>query len=60
MPVKRHYSSATAKPRRIHPLSLNADKPSLAQAIELEKSLLAPLKEQADLCSIAVINRCMS
>ncbi|OXX57509.1 RNase adaptor protein RapZ [Vibrio sp. V12_P9A6T4] len=35
--------------RRIHPLSLNADKPSLAQAIELEKSLLAPLKEQADL-----------
>lgn len=35
--------------RRIHPLSLSQSKPSLAQAIELEKQLLGPLKEQADL-----------
>ncbi|EKO3572206.1 RNase adapter RapZ [Vibrio metschnikovii] len=35
--------------RRIHPLSLQDDKPTLAQAIEREKCLLAPLKEQADL-----------
>ncbi|KQA21814.1 RNase adapter RapZ [Vibrio metoecus] len=35
--------------RRIHPLSLSHSKPSLAQAIELEKQLLGPLKEQADL-----------
>ncbi|MCG3729477.1 RNase adapter RapZ [Vibrio cincinnatiensis] len=35
--------------RRIHPLSLNEDKPTLAQAIEREKHLLEPLKEQADL-----------
>lgn len=35
--------------RRIHPLSLNEDKPTLAQAIEREKYLLEPLKEQADL-----------
>ncbi|MGC9422095.1 MULTISPECIES: RNase adapter RapZ [Vibrio] len=35
--------------RRIHPLSLNEDKPTLAQAIERERYLLEPLKEQADL-----------
>ncbi|MBD0787784.1 RNase adapter RapZ [Vibrio sp. Y2-5] len=35
--------------RRIHPLSLSDKKPTLEQAIELEKRLLEPLKEQADL-----------
>ncbi|WP_070969971.1 RNase adapter RapZ [Vibrio sonorensis] len=35
--------------RRIHPLSLADDKPSLEQAIEREKSVLSPLKEHADL-----------
>ncbi|CAM2846462.1 RNase adapter RapZ [Vibrio diazotrophicus] len=35
--------------RRIHPLSLSNKKPTLEQAIELEKRLLEPLKEQADL-----------
>lgn len=35
--------------RRIHPLSLSDKKPTLEQAIELEKCLLEPLKEQADL-----------
>lgn len=35
--------------RRIHPLSLNDDKPSLIQAIQREKAILSPLKEQADL-----------
>lgn len=35
--------------RRIHPLSLSEDIPTLAQAIEREKCLLGPLKEQADL-----------
>ncbi len=35
--------------RRIHPLSLNQDTLSLAQAIEQEILLLTPLKEQADL-----------
>ncbi len=35
--------------RRIHPLSLSDKKPTLEQAIELEKGLLEPLKEQADL-----------
>jgi len=35
--------------RRIHPLSLSDKKPTLEQAIDLEKHLLEPLKEQADL-----------
>ncbi|MCW8333151.1 RNase adapter RapZ [Vibrio sp. SCSIO 43135] len=35
--------------RRLHPLSLSDSKPSLAQAIELERKILAPLKEHADL-----------
>ncbi|WGW00663.1 RNase adapter RapZ [Vibrio sp. YMD68] len=35
--------------RRIHPLSLSDSKPSLAQAISLEKKVLSPLKEHADL-----------
>lgn len=35
--------------RRIHPLSLSDKKPTLEQAIELEKRFLEPLKEQADL-----------
>ncbi|PMK03663.1 RNase adapter RapZ [Vibrio sp. 10N.261.55.A7] len=35
--------------RRIHPLSLSDSKPSLAQAIELEKSVLSPIKEHANL-----------
>ncbi|MBW3697464.1 RNase adapter RapZ [Vibrio sp. T187] len=35
--------------RRIHPLSLSAEKLSLDQAIELEKTLLSPLIEQANL-----------
>ncbi len=35
--------------RRIHPLSLSEKQTSLEQAIELEKRLLEPLKEQADL-----------
>ncbi|MCK6263078.1 RNase adapter RapZ [Vibrio sp. ZSDE26] len=35
--------------RRIHPLSLSDSKPSLAQAIELEKAVLSPLKEHANL-----------
>lgn len=35
--------------RRIHPLSLNEEKLSLDQAIELEKTLLTPLSSQADL-----------
>ncbi len=35
--------------RRIHPLSLSEKTPSLEQAIDLEKRLLEPLKEQADL-----------
>ncbi len=34
--------------RRIHPLSQREDKLSLEQAIDLEHSLLAPIKEQAD------------
>ncbi|SJL83638.1 RNase adapter RapZ [Vibrio palustris] len=34
--------------RRIHPLSLADDNPSLAKAIELEKQVLKPLKEHAD------------
>ncbi|MGT0149619.1 RNase adapter RapZ [Vibrio metschnikovii] len=48
-PVKRHCSNYYSETRRIHPLSLQDDKPTLAQAIEREKCLLAPLKEQADL-----------
>ncbi|SDH31283.1 UPF0042 nucleotide-binding protein [Vibrio xiamenensis] len=35
--------------RRVHPLSLSQDKPSLEQAIEEEKQILLPLKEHADL-----------
>lgn len=35
--------------RRIHPLTLTQHNTSLEQAIEKEKCLLAPLKEQADL-----------
>lgn len=35
--------------RRIHPLSLGETTPSLEQAIDQEKRLLEPLKEQADL-----------
>jgi RNase adapter protein RapZ len=35
--------------RRIHPLSINDSKLSLAQAVEQERTLLEPLKEQADL-----------
>ncbi|PMH42540.1 RNase adaptor protein RapZ [Vibrio sp. 10N.286.49.B3] len=35
--------------RRIHPLSMSGKKVSLAQAIELEKKILAPLKGNADL-----------
>lgn len=35
--------------RRIHPLSLGHEKTSLEQAIEKEKQILAPMKEQADL-----------
>ncbi len=35
--------------RRIHPLSLSEQKLTLEQAVELEKRLLEPLKEQADL-----------
>ncbi|MDN3615264.1 MAG: RNase adapter RapZ [Vibrio gallaecicus] len=35
--------------RRIHPLSLSSEKLSLDQAIELEKTLLSPLIEQANL-----------
>jgi UPF0042 nucleotide-binding protein len=34
--------------RRIHPLSQREDKLSLEQAIDLEHTLLAPIKEQAD------------
>lgn len=34
--------------RRIHPLSQREDKLSLEQAIDLEHSLLSPIKEQAD------------
>ena len=35
--------------RRIHPLSLGNDKLSLEQAIDLEKQLLSPLSDQADI-----------
>lgn len=35
--------------RRLHPLSMGEARPSLDQAIDLEKSILSPLKEQADL-----------
>ncbi|WP_261882139.1 RNase adapter RapZ [Vibrio pelagius] len=35
--------------RRIHPLSLGDDKLSLEQAINLEKQLLSPLADQADI-----------
>ncbi|HAS64413.1 MAG TPA: RNase adapter RapZ [Vibrio sp.] len=35
--------------RRIHPLSLSQENTSLEQAIEREKSILSPLKENADL-----------
>lgn len=35
--------------RRIHPLSLGDDKLSLEQAIDLEKQLLSPLSDQADI-----------
>lgn len=35
--------------RRIHPLSLTAEKLSLAQAVEKERQLLAGLREEADL-----------
>lgn len=35
--------------RRIHPLSLGNEKTSLEQAIEKEKQILSPMKEQADL-----------
>jgi UPF0042 nucleotide-binding protein len=35
--------------RRIHPLSINDNRLSLAQAVEQERALLEPLKEQADL-----------
>ncbi|MBF9001696.1 MULTISPECIES: RNase adapter RapZ [Vibrio] len=34
--------------RRIHPLSLSKEKPSLALAIETERKILGPLKEQSD------------
>ncbi|MGF1742927.1 RNase adapter RapZ [Vibrio profundum] len=35
--------------RRLHPLSQHESKLSLAQAIELEKDILSPIKESADL-----------
>lgn len=35
--------------RRIHPLSLSSENTSLEQAIEKEKTILSPLKENADL-----------
>lgn len=35
--------------RRLHPLSRHESKLSLAQAIELEKDILSPIKESADL-----------
>ncbi|MFA0709316.1 RNase adapter RapZ, partial [Vibrio sp. 10N.222.48.A3] len=35
--------------RRIHPLSIGQEKLSLEQAIDLEKTLLAPLVEQASI-----------
>lgn len=34
--------------RRLHPLSLSDTKTSLANAIEVEKQILGPLKEQSD------------
>ena len=35
--------------RRIHPLTLSESTPPLAKAIELEKSMLQPMKDQADI-----------
>ncbi len=47
--IKETLLKRYSETRRIHPLSLTQDNTSLEQAIEKEKSILAPLKEHADL-----------
>ncbi|CAV20039.1 RNase adapter RapZ [Vibrio atlanticus] len=46
---KRTLLKRYSETRRIHPLSIGQEKLSLEQAIDLEKTLLAPLVEQASI-----------